>query len=471
MFGGTSVAKLQEGVGMHDRLALRRFLFTACFVAFIPVSTGQVFSQVKEASKSDDDIVVTGNLSAPLARVGDNIHVWLSFRNKTPKSIFDVRLIDLVAESYRIVHISWCPQQTQSGDDTKLAKCPVIVKELEPGQIVTGTVELRAMSKHETQTLSALVGWTTSAKLQSNLAVSIGENTTFGKWGFPVFREVVKDFALPLVIVLLGIAYQIFDRRRESSRQNEERRRIEIRQNQERELTQIAQTWNSMLPESHRLTTNYYMPVHASANETLSRLKKLRDKKSSSSDEDKFHTLFFLLRFERRMRHLVEKAGGFYFKDRVGEELVIECYNRYRSLYYWGSGKGSRWKTFSRMLDCIDVNETIGSFSKKLEPGEDDKANEIALVFAAGRQEFDAWLNSKDRLDATIYLGGFTTLLGYEMNRPYLYWYGQPENLLLDSETEAMLRSLGQELPVPGFSESVKQYLELAKMQAMSPVR
>lgn len=454
----------------------RNFSLAAFFTVVSILSGGAAaVSQGKVESAPTEEIALTGGLSAPVARVGDNIHVWISFHNKTANSIFDIRVIALRAQGYEIVRLSWCPQHTRSTGDSNLTKCPVVAAELKPSQIVTATGELLAIAKHEKQNFSALVGWSSASKIRSELAVLLGENVTFGKLGFPVLRESVKDFALPLVLVLLGIAYQIFDKKREHSRQNEERRRdeaqheqermrAEMRQNQERELTQIAQTWNSMLPESHRLATNYYMPVQASANEALQRLKKLDQDKASRSEEDKFHAFFFLVLFERQMRQLIKKAGGFYFKDRVGEVLVTECYSRYRSLYYWGHGKGSKWNTFSRMLDCISIDETIASFSKKFEHREDDKAKEVEQVLTAGRKEFDAWLDSKDCVDATVYLNGFATLLGYEMNRPYQYWYGQPEKVLLDSETESMLKLVGRELPYPGFSEQVNQYLELGKM-------
>jgi len=337
-----------------------------------------------------------------------------------------------------------------------LANCPVITSALKPSQTITAWGDLRAIEKHEKQNLNAIVGWTSSSKLGSQLVVSLGENLTLGSWGFPAFREIFKDFALPIVLVLLGIAYQVF-----------EKKKADLRQEQDRKITQIAQTWNSMLPESYRLTTKYYLPVQASARAALQLLmiQQLENDKQNLtplSDKDKRRTFFFMVLFERRMRHLLDKAGGFYFKNRVGEMLVIKCYESYRRLYYYGND--NTWRNLSRMLDCIDVNEKIASFSSKFDGNGDEN---IKDTLQAGWNDFLAWLGSENCKPAISYLSGFTTVLEYEMNRPYEYWYGQPEKLILDSATESTLKSAGQEIekesPYPGFSEQVNQYLKLGK--------
>lgn len=427
---------------------------------------------VLQAGQSREEIAASGSLSRPAVKVGENVRFWLTVRNLAPKSIFTVRLLQLHAPGYKVSFLSSCPEQRPvdetssqmttthppgvSSETAIRAPCSVIAAELKPGQSTTVWGDLRAGDVRDRQTLMVIVGWAGSEKIESRLALPLGESVIQSKASQLLsvirdFRDLLKDFALPLVLVLLGLGYQFWDKRREQARQEQEQLR-----------TQIAETWSKMLPESHQLATQYYMPVEANARGAIEDI--LQFLKDGDPQKEK-RGFFFLIIFERGMRHLHDSVGGFYFKNRLAEELAVYCYEEYQALYYYRDENTLR--RLSAMLNNADIHERIASFLDKLE-GKDGE--EIAKVFSEGWNDFREWVVSDKCLPALRYLQGFRLLLRYEMNRPYDYWYGETEGLQTDRDTEEAILSLaekiGEKTAGPNFLEEVKKYLEEAKSPA-----
>jgi len=93
------------------------------------------------------------------------------------------------------------------------------------------------------------------------------------------------------------------------------------------------------------------------------------------------------------------------------------------------------------MARIIDLNETGDSFLKKLR-GEGDTPNEVKNVLGIGWANFQKWRASVGCELTLSYLRALLVILSYEMNRPYEYWYGEREKLLVDNDIRNTLRGL-----------------------------
>jgi hypothetical protein len=324
--------------------------------------------------------------------------------------------------------------------------------------------DLRAQEPSDRQSLRAVVGWTSNEKVQSQVAVPLGEATVQSGWDprQSIVWDFFKDFALPLVLIGLGMVFNLWEKKRERAKLEHERLR-----------TQLAETWNSMLPETHRLVTRFYMPVEAAARAAVDFIRRYREEDAKESGgpasvEASRRAFFYLVLLERRMRHLSNSEGGFYFKDRIGELLAARCHDRFRNLYSWENERVVR--SFSGVLNYIDLSETFASFLDKL----DRRAEGVsAEVFQQAWNDFTAWLPSEKCNRAISYLAAFAVVLEYEMNRPYEFWYGRREPLHGDADTLSVLQSLAEECRrEPGrekLPDQVKEYLSQAKETVICP--
>lgn len=423
-----------------------------------------------QRDQSREEIAVKASLSATLTHVGENVRFWLTIRSLAPQGISQLRFVQLRAHGYKIASLSWCPKEKedyQQGSKGGIVspsevselnvppKCILIADALKPGQSITVWGDLHAQERHHKQTLVAVLSWVNTQKIESRVAAPIGELQATWWWTEPLsyLINLIKDFALPILLGLLAFLYQRLDKAREQARLEQEKTREQIRQEQDRLRTQIAETWSKMLPESHRLATHYYMPIEAALRGALQFLE-------AQQTESQQRAFFYLVLFERRMRHLINSAGGFYFKDRVGETLTIRCYQEYRKLYYYDDNE--KLKRLGTMLDHIRVSETWASFSKKFTESGTAKQN-----LDDGWKDFKEWLDSGNCGRAMPYLKAFRAVLSYEMNRPYEHWYGRREKIELDQGIESTILEIAKRIqsegPTSDFIVKVQEYLANAK--------
>ena len=437
----------------------------------------------KGAADESVDVVVKGALSRSVVRVGDPVRFWLTVHNRSPKPIFELRLLQLNCPGYDIGTLCWCgglaegcwslskdkefQSATASSPVLDRKPCDLIAAELKRGQTITVWGDLRASESRETYAMSAVVGWTRPDKTRSQLAVPLGQSlvqTKCDQW-LSSAREWLKDFAWPLILGVLAVAFPFWARRREQREETRAKEVERVRQEQDRDRAQLVQTWNKMLPQSHKLATQHYMPIEGPVRAALEFMVRHRDKKEEDRDHKTARRAFYnLLLFERRVRHMADSVGGFYFKDRMGEELAVNCYDRYDELYAESSENVRR--DLSEILDWIERQETFNSFLRKLD-GHASVDRNITEVFQRAWEYFLGWLGTDACGRAISCLKGFRAVVEYEMNRPYEYWYGRPEKLLLDQDTESLLRSIandiGKESDRRDFPAEVEKYLSLSK--------
>lgn len=433
-------------------------------------ATGQAAHGAPAATRpaSSGKVEAAGSLSQPEAKSGETIRFWVTIENHSADAIHDVRLPRLDAPAFAVQQISWqnergpqhCDLRTlgataAAGGD--LASCGVLAKDLRAEESLTVEGELKALEAHEHQSLTAIAEWKNAGDRVSQTAVSLGDSIIRSGWGnfWAGAYEAVKDFALPVVLALLAFGLRRWDKKREIKRQAEERHR-----------TQLAETWNKMLSESHRLTTNFYLHIASGCGGMLEfdRLYREESEKGAQADAAKLEQyrkrqLFYLVYLERRYIHLLDSAGGFYFKSRMGEWLVNACLASFLGSYteLW---KEEIFGNLTAMAKVIDLNETGDDFFKKLD-GTGKKRTGAKKAMAVGWGYFQTWRGGPEYDGAIAHLRAMTTILSYEMNRPYEYWYGEREKLEVDPKVRKTLEGLLA--AVQDAEERKKITLELAK--------
>ena len=171
---------------------------------------------------------------------------------------------------------------------------------------------------------------------------------------------------------------------------------------------------------------------------------------------------FYLLLMRRRLRILFDEKGGWYFKDRVGEEISNQCLNDHYDLCL--DTPAEVRNKMSIAVDKINATDKLGAFTEKIVGSGAD-----AVRFQDLLVNFSDFLKSADRKPAFESLRAWRLLLSYEMNRPYEYWYGSQEKLCIDKKElrdviEAAAKKIETTPPgSPGFEKAASQYLAHAE--------
>lgn len=469
--------KQYPGAILHMRIFIRSLalLLLAWFVT-APVRATDAKPLVApphEPSASNPfRVSASGSLSESESETGDTIRFWLTIENHSSQAIHNVRLKQLDVPAFTVQHLAWrndqgeqhCDPSTNSNPaapNLDLSPCGLLAADLAPEQSLSLVGELRAVHPHERHNLTALLEWQILNDRVSQSTLLLGEAVVRSAWGNFWSRayEALKDFALPIVLALLAFGLGLWDHAREGRRQAEERHR-----------TQLAETWNRMLSESHRLTTKFYLHIASGGQSILQfdqfyreEAAKAKDKRSDPRLEQYAkRQLFSLVYLERRYIHLLDSAGGFYFKSRVGEQLVNSCLDSFLASYT------QKWKeeilgNLTAMARIIDLNETGDAFLKRL-AGEGQTPADVQATLTHGWTNFQAWRAGPDYDRALSYLRALLVVLLFEMNRPYEYWYGEQQALIVDKEVRATLVGLADAIVNPEakqrFSSELEKYLK-----------
>jgi len=373
----------------------------------------------------------TGILEAAAARAGRTIEFIAILKNPNPVPMRGLRLAYLEPPEYNMEYICWLQNGAKHCENNP-KYLPALNISIAPNRDTTMWGQLRILKPHDKGKVIAIFSWTDDNGNASDLDITFGDLTAQGwcKYYGGRFYTFSKDFALPTVFIFFGFAYQWWDKKRESKRQKKDQKRAHI-----------LQTWNSMLPISHEYATKYYMGVAANGKGVLGWLDKYHKAVASSSPleaaESSHRAFFEMATLGRTLRHLSDQVGGFYFKDRIGEELVSNCLDYFRDLCYGSTT--DLYRNFSLLLDHVEVDEKLGKFYEK----EGSATGAVQLIFVTAFRGFSTWLAAKDHQESVDALRAFIGLLEYEMNRPYQYWYERKERLRLNKEaTRGLVRTI-----------------------------
>jgi hypothetical protein len=324
-----------------------------CLAALILLLTTPIIAQTRSDStrptkpgapeNSGQGIEINGALSESTVPKGQEIEFLVSISNHSPKPVFSLQLEQLFKEGLTVAATSWCDVTKLSNADNspgpQALACGPIVPRLEPGQSILVSGRLSARAEHQKERVIASLTWD-DGHTTSHSFTPLGElviQSGWDQWRSSAGYDLVKDLTLPVVLLVLATALGFYDKHRENVRHRKQEE-LEERRKQDAELrAQTAQTWTSMLPESHKLATTYYMPIDAAASSALDELVnrdealRAHDQPRQSVAEDR--AFYYLLLMSRRLHALADKKGGWYFKNRTGEQLVARCLESFRVLF------------------------------------------------------------------------------------------------------------------------------------------
>lgn len=448
------------------------------------------------------EIRINGSLSHSTIEAGATLVAWISLSNLGQADISNIRLSGINQPGLELTGIRGCGQSVTAttGPPVSLRQKPSPLipfncsLNLKPGQTITIRAELRGTGASPTEIVFPELEWTGATGAVSEAAVSLGELaiTDHKDWALAVVRksiELAKDLALPIVLALFGYYFQKRERELADQKKTDEAAR-EAKEKQERDAaedrrrmdqerrTQVAQTWNKMLPRSHDLMITYYMHLAAASDlaasgiENSRRIDPTHDKVSSDSmerqgEETARVAFYYVSIFDCRVRHTAQSIGGFHFKSRLGEILASQCLREYRRLYP-GVAENllSDTSVVTNLLKPFDSRET---FLRKLD-GKDKLPGDAHEVMARHFKYFKSWLETTPSARTVVCLRALVAVVEYEMNRPYLYWYDEPEKLRLTEETEKFLKEVAatiqEQRKIPDFVSQTSDWLTAGKAGA-----
>ncbi len=377
---------------------------------------------------------------------GREVRLWVLFRNDSAADVQDLHYLKLDTPGFR-----WVACMAGGGPDCLPqghGRHPVegLPTVLHPGEsrAVFGRLEPTGRASHG---VSGAFGWRDRAGEHAGFLV-VPEGPADRGWQRALdfvgrlvlfVRDLVKDLAWPVVLALLGWYLKRRDDRREKAEQDaerereaketaekeaqeaKERRQREEREERERRQAGFQQTWNLMLPKSHRNAERHYMPV-------LNRVDELC-RSASGSSPDATRRLWALLTLFRAMRDLSLSIGGFYFRDLEAEELAGRCWQ----LFFLRAEEGLGRRDLEFAIDQLSSSETLDTFSRRLErpqaaaegPLDADDVREQETVKALKALGAADWM-SQDLGQALPLVQAMSCIVLYEMNRTYELWYRTP---------------------------------------------
>ena len=125
-----------------------------------------------------------------------------------------------------------------------------------------------------------------------------------------------------------------------------------------------------MLPITHKLTMRSYLPTLSPLMRFFTDIDQCKSTPAPAFDasDTEQHSIFFHpMCFWWRMNETQEKQGAIIFKNRVGEDIVLNAFETFRNIYK--SSAGSRFdieervkllqKNFNTNLDFPDFEEKV----------------------------------------------------------------------------------------------------------------
>ncbi len=157
----------------------------------------------------------------------------------------------------------------------------------------------------------------------------------------------------------------------------------------------------------------------------------------------------------RRQREMARKIGGWYFKDRNGEDIVAGA-----------------WRIFFPRAEVWLRRTELNSILERLEPQDNSVEAQRRLnrepSAASSQQElqtgFRSWVDIGEFRHVISLLHVLETVLDFEMNRPYELWYGSKEKFQI-SDFDPKIRALAAWQPSgePKLSADLKGLLKLLR--------
>jgi hypothetical protein len=321
--------------------------------------------------------------------------LWIAVANPHLTRPRSITRIDLHTPGFRHLGPCWVGQSPA---------CPrpeVLTAESPPWQVAPGGTLIfsagiaRATRGSGAFSFSGSYEWTDQASVH-HAAIQPVRVQVLGSRPFgiaPEWLNFLKDLILPLTLVAVAWLLQ--------------------RLQQTRSERQVV--WTSMLSKVHQNAEKYYLPASMAMETLRTRVTQLRPWTGRTPDEFDRAMLPFLLVL-KRMRVLVRRIGGFYFKDRYGERAVARSWE----VFY----RGTRAALDTRAVDYLV--DTIGPFESEAQFAVRMSGADFRQAYVTVRTGLMAW--SATTLELSLYALELCALLfDTETNRAFEMWYGEKE--------------------------------------------
>ena len=194
------------------------------------------------------------------------------------------------------------------------------------------------------------------------------------------------------------------------------------------------------------LNTKYYLPLSSAIGSMLSFGSLRRSTKDPERKYDYARREFFGLAFAcRRMRYVADEVGGLFFKDLTGERIIGRCWRSFLKSFT-DNFQDDYFRLLARITSPIKLDETGDAFLSRMDAKKPDGSfTEEAAPLQEGWQRFQAWIDSEDYPSAIERLEALRQVLGFEMNRPFLYWYERVDPIPQNDRTKKVFLDVLQE--------------------------
>jgi hypothetical protein len=437
-------------------------------LAALGCCAGQTVHSAMEDRPATNVLSFSPALSRKSLRTGEILVVWLTVKNSSDAPVYSLHVLSTEAEGAALSQLEWMSTKGQQSCDpgsfqvrvsndslgtrTDTSQCETQADVLLPGQSIVVRFEFDTRKSVTSGAVNATFQHLDSHKEHNaSDAVLLGRIDIESRYYFVghAVYAVIKDLALPAMLGGLALLFGRWDKRREEKREqlSKEQSNREKIEAERREL--VAKTWESRLAKAMSLATEHYMPI-ATAVVTIQFFSRRRleveasneSDKSARADEYMRREFFGLMLLKKRIMNLQDKAPGFFFKNRMGERLASQAWNRFQSLYT-NKMEDAILRPWIRMAGYIDLKETGDRFLSRLEyRGGDEASRRQAAEFQSGLQQFQNWVRGDRYSEGLKVLGVFRLVLAYEINRPFEYWYGSLEPMWIDDDVRQTMSGL-----------------------------
>ncbi len=423
-----------------------------------------------DEGKSADgaSVAVSGHVSRDSVVKGEFLRFWVTVDNKSNHPLQNLRVAEWGTRGFNKVEWCWKPgtvvpcatsSETEPPGFAALAG-PICVEKadqandakdsfllcnyLRPHESLTVWGQLAASDAQPSHNLFVVLNWVevpvsppaqgnslskdanlasgnaanallkTSGELRASLQiVSLGKAEIISSFVYCMRRLTPKsEIGIPGAITLLGLIVTWAAHRRDERNQ----------------------TWNTMMAESHRVATQYYLPACSMLSQAT---KELRDYIAlapaglPAAEAALRQAFYYLMMFQWVHARTFSEVGAYYLKCRQAEELLGTLYSKHRT-YFGLDGLDAR-RRLERLLGSLDKETSIDNFIEMLDYTQPEVLENWNF--------FLAWVATGNCSDDIPILKAYECILSYESNRAYYHWYGGYYPLELDENAErALLR-------------------------------
>ena len=386
-------------------------------------------TQDTPAAPSQPEVEVTSGLSSPYVRNGRTVNFWLRIVNHSSHAISNLRVGPLDAPRHFSIVACWAADPRSKDFPAPDGTCPAAPLTLKPSQEVSLGGTIHAFRRANQQNIGAIVQWTALAPSSHEVILGPLSSDSWFTYYLETHTVLVSFFGVAL---LAGLAY-LLKFKFESWRQRKER-----------ELARQAETWTQLLKEAGNFSLNYYLPADGALVNFLAKAREhLKLFEAAPETDPQVHltarlAFFHWASFERRMLQIQRRIHGIHFKNQTAEDIVINAYGRFGSLFYFQTQRSR--EILDALLDKVPLQATSAKFLRLLDgsppyvPADPD--------VTAAWDMFHSWLHGDQANEALRFLEAMQPIFLFEINRPYYYWYGQMDALDLSDDHLADLRRL-----------------------------